>query len=183
MLNAETLRRKLEVSTTIAVLSVSAIVLLTSLRTYFHRDRSLQTAPGLRKGEVLSQLENYHVSKSAKTLIIALNTACAFCVEGTPFYNQLAEVSHKNQTQVISIFSNSVDDVRRFTQEHQLKTDSIAEADLNELKISATPALILVDSKGRVLDFWIGKLSEDDQQKVMKSIASFPSSAIPNQSS
>src|SRR5437899_1105187 len=114
MLNAETLRRRLEVSTTIAVLAVSAIVLFTSLRTYFHGDRSLQARSGLRKGEVLSQLEGYHVSESAKTLIIALNTACEFCIESTPFYNHIAETcqNRKHEMQVKAVFPNPAEQVK-----------------------------------------------------------------------
>ncbi len=50
--------------------------------------------------------------------------------------------------------------------------DILAAIDLNGLKVSATPTLILVDSTGKVLDFWVGKLSEENQQGVMKSIGS-----------
>lgn len=165
----------LEVATNIAVLGVSSLVFVTLLWVYFHKAPRLESQPGLRKGETVdrTRLHNYDFGKSARTLLIVMNTECSFCTESIPFYNDIAESCQNpnNQTQATAVFPNSSDEVRRYVEKQKLREDALESVDLNTLQVSATPTLILIDRNGVVLNFWIGKLSEQDQQEVMKSIS------------
>jgi hypothetical protein len=172
MLNTETLRLKLEVSTGVAVLVVSGILLSTSLTTYMRERQPQKTGPGLRKGETLNRLEGYDFSQSTKTLVIVMNTDCESCVESIRFYNNVAY--HCNSTDheidVRVVFPDPFDQAQRFVKQHQLKAEVIPQVDPTVLKVSVTPTVILVDSKGRILNFWIGQLSPKDEEEIINTL-------------
>jgi hypothetical protein len=52
-----------------------------------------------------------------------------------------------------------------------MNLNAVAGVDFKALSLVATPAMILVDKNGKVLDFWIGKLSKDAEQQVTKAIS------------
>jgi hypothetical protein len=53
-----------------------------------------------------------------------------------------------------------------------MKLAPIFEADFKMLNIQGTPMLVLVDSSGQVLDFWIGKLSQNAKDQILKRVKS-----------
>lgn len=172
MLNLETLRRKIEVSTGVAVLVVSAVVISRSLTTYMLERRPQKTGLGLRIGEALNHLDGYDFSQSTKTLVIVMNTGCEFCVDSIRFYNDIADrcKSTDHEIDVRAVFPDSVGDAQRFAKQHQLKVDLIPHVDPAVLKISAIPTVVLVDSNGRILNFWIGQLSPHDEEEIINTL-------------
>lgn len=174
MQNVEELKNKLEIATNLAVVCVSAAVLIVFLWTYVQTNRKPQLSPGLTKGETLTHLQHYEFSNATKTLVIAMNTECSFCAESIPFYNQVSEACRSGnvRTNIAAVFPNTANEVQEYVKRHSLRMDVVPAIDLNGLKVSATPTLILVDSTGKVLDFWVGKLSEENQREVMKRISS-----------
>lgn len=172
MLNVQTLRRTLEVLTTAIVFAVSVVVLSISLSTYFRGGARDIKRLGLRNGEVLGHLEDYQLRGSTKTLIVAIETTCEICTRSISFYKRLSEItqSEKPDTKVIAVFPDSNEQVKQFVQQQRLSIDVISYVDLKGLRISAVPTIVLVDSNGRVLNFWIGQLSEQDQEDIIKSL-------------
>lgn len=71
-----------------------------------------------------------------------------------------------NKPPIIAVFPNAESDVRQYAQQNQLQLETIAGADLKALNVRGTPTMILVDKNGKVLDFWVGKLSEDEKRQV-----------------
>jgi hypothetical protein len=71
---------------------------------------------------------------------------------------------------MIAVFPSSESDAKQYTQESHLNVDTIFGVDLKPLHLSAIPAMILIDNEGIVIDFWIGKPSEDTQKQIMKSL-------------
>jgi thioredoxin-related protein len=101
-----------------------------------------------------------------------MNTGCRFCTDSIPFYNQMkAQQSILKGTRIVAIFPNSKDEVEKYARQRQLNIASVAEVDFQPLGIPATPSLILVDGNGKVLDFWIGKLSKEDEQQAINAIS------------
>jgi thiol-disulfide isomerase/thioredoxin len=168
---SQKLKTRLEVATNIAVLLAAVAVLITfAWNVYRARQPSPQLRPGLQKGVTLGPLRGLNYSDSPRTLVVTMNTHCGYCAASVPFYNRLAELERGNgkALRVVSVFPNSDDEVREYASLTQLHLDTIAMADFAALNLAGTPTLILVDEGGKVLDFWVGQLSEDAEQHVLE---------------
>jgi len=172
MMDRQKIKSYLESATNIAVLLASVAVLLVCTLNYFTVDSTPLLIEGLQKGKNLSPLPTYNYGDSPRTLIVALNTDCGYCGDSIPFYKRLIEAAQTNNkaTKIVAVFQNSSNKVERYLQEKQFNANTISDANLNAFNVTATPTMILVDSKGIILDFWIGKLSKEDEEQVLKII-------------
>lgn len=176
MAETSKLKSRLEVATNISVLLVSLLVLTTYLWAYYASKAAPQPAAGLQRGKTIVQLPKDIFDESSKALLLALNTNCGYCTESVPFYNQLAKDQQvAGDPKITALFPNSASEVERFAQANGLKVKAISSVNFGGLNVSATPTLILVDRDGKIIDFWIGKLSEEGQQEVLRAIGN-PSS-------
>lgn len=172
MTDQEKIKSYLESATNIAVLLASVAVLLVCAQNNFTVDSTPPLIKGLQKGDILSPLPTYNYGDSSRTLIVALNIDCGYCSDSIPFYKRLIEAAQTNSkaTKIIAVFQNSTNKVEQYLQERQFNVKTISNANLNAFNVSATPTMILVDSQGRILDFWIGKLSTENEELVIKAI-------------
>lgn len=172
MWHSQKIKSYLEVSTNIAVLFVAIVALVFALN-YYRAARSItQLQSGLHKEITLSPLTGVNYGDARQTLLIAMNTRCKYCIESVPFYNQLADLQRNNTKaiSVIAIFPNADDEVRQYVKQWRLAVPTIAAVDFQKLNLAGTPTMILVSNQGRILDFWIGKLSAEDEQQVIQRI-------------
>lgn len=72
---------------------------------------------------------------------------------------------------MVAVFPNSKVEVEQYEQQHQLQIEAVPASTFAALNVEGTPTLILVDASGRVLDFWIGKLSKDEEQQLIARVA------------
>jgi len=172
-LERDRLKTALEIATNIALLLV-AIAALTSFGVnYFVKSSSSTLSPGLQKGAILEPIPRVDYQNSKQTLVIALNTNCGYCRDSLPFFRELIEASNQsNNTHLVAIFPNNPDEVKKYVNDNHLSLDSIADADFRSLGIRGTPSLILIDSKGIVNDFWIGKLQRSEEDQLIHSLNS-----------
>lgn len=98
-----------------------------------------------------------------------MSATCHYCKESLPFYKQLADAQQQSgrATHIVAIFPNSENDIKQYVQENQLHLETIAGVNFKALNISSTPTMLLVDRDGKILDFWVGKLSKNDEQQVI----------------
>jgi thioredoxin-related protein len=166
------LKNYLELITNVAVLLVAVVTLSAFAFQLFNRAEEPRLQVGLQKGQQLDWLPLSKVPDKKQTLFIAMSTTCHHCNESVPFYNQLAVTLNRDdsQTTIVGVFPNTQDEVRDYTERQQLKIPTIAAIDLNAFRVQGTPTMILVDHTGKVLDFWVGKLSKDEEQNVIKYI-------------
>lgn len=170
MTNQQKIKSHLESATNFAVLLVSVVVLLTCARIYLTPDSTPQLQKGLQKGNILPSLPVYSYGDSSRTLIIALNTDCGYCSQSIPFYKKLLS-SNSKTTRIVAVFINPADKVKQYLRQQQFDINTFPPGtNFNEINVTATPTLILVDDKGAILNFWVGKLSEDDEGQVIRLI-------------
>jgi thioredoxin-related protein len=162
----------LETATNISVLLVSLLIISAFAWGFFAKKQG--TAPlqvGLQRGAKLAPLPGFNYKDSSKTLLIAMSTRCAYCSESVPFYKQITEAKYAHaQLRTAAVFPDSSDEVKQYAQQKQLNAELISGVDLSSLDVSGTPTLILVDSNGTVLNFWVGRLSEEGEQEVLKAV-------------
>ena len=173
MRNTQKLKTGLEVATNVAVLLV-AVTILGLFAWNYYQGRQLQTRlmSGLQKGTTLAALPGLNYSASPRTLLIAMNTRCQYCTASVPFYNQLAAFQKANDKtlRVVAVFPDTVDEVHQYVEQKQLGLETMSAMDLSKVNISGTPTMILVDSSGKILDFWVGQLATDVEQQVIESL-------------
>lgn len=168
-MNAPGAKSTLEVVTNVAIL-LAATAFLTALSWgFFVQQRAPSTTGGFRKGEEAAVLPNVDYAGAPKTLVVVLNTRCRFCAESVPFYNSLA--AGRAGTRVIAVFPNDEGEVREYARQQSLKLETVAGADLRTLHTESTPTMILVGRDGKILDFWIGKLSAASEALVTTVVA------------
>jgi thiol-disulfide isomerase/thioredoxin len=166
------IRRSLESATSAAVVLASVAVLAIFAWNYFTPAPAPRVLPGLQKGDFLDALATYSYSDSPRTLILALTTDCNSCRESLPFYQRFSEAAGKKDgaVRVVAVFPNSTNEVEQYLRQNQSDLKTISRANLSALNVLATPTLILVDGRGQILDFWIGKLAAEDEQRVINAL-------------
>lgn len=162
----------LEMATNLAVLLVAIVLLGTFARNYFAPQTGVRLESGLQKGKTFSQLPGVDYGSSVETVVVALNSKCDFCKESLRFYKQLAETQRKKGTSstIVAIFPDTDYEVKEFMRQNDFDMKSISNIDFKAIGLVSTPTMILVDSSGKIVDFWIGKLSNDVEQQVLKGI-------------
>jgi hypothetical protein len=168
-MNEARARGYLEVITNVAVLCVALLVLGTAGWRYLSPKTNARSDGGLRRGERLPEILGVDYRTASKTMVIALSSKCSFCGDSIPFFNELAEKGG-GSIRITAVFPESQGEVEEYVRQKQLRFPAIAGIDLARLHLEATPISVLVDSGGKVLDFWVGKPSGEVGQRMIKAL-------------
>ena len=110
-------------------------------------------------------------SQSSKTLVLVLSENCHFCSESAPFYRSLiTRFSDRHKLQFVAVFPQDVATATKHLSTLGVSLDEVKQSPLSALGVNGTPTLILVDNVGRVIDSWLGRLSSEDESKVINRI-------------
>ena len=71
---------------------------------------------------------------------------------------------------VIAVLSLAPKEARRYLDGLEIPISDIKQIGANQLKVSLTPTLLLVDEKGVVSASWEGQLSANEEDEVLASI-------------
>src|SRR5437762_699042 len=111
-LSLNNVKRYLETITNVAVILV-ALVFLTSFAWSLFAPKAkgrAQILPerGLRKGNVVQQIDNVDYNAAPQTLLLLMNTECHYCAESLPFYKKLATSIRivTKETNMVALFPN-----------------------------------------------------------------------------
>jgi thioredoxin-related protein len=168
----QALRQILETVTNLCVISFTLVFLGTlavnAVRSY-DSNQPPKVREGLHVGAEISNL-NIDLPSKQKTLLIALSTECGFCSDSIPFVEKLNRLDHPAAS-IITLFPEDKVSVASFLQEKQIQIDARSSVDFRTLGLQGTPAYILVDDQGKVIDLWFGKLSQKEQEDLLKGIS------------
>ncbi len=157
-------KNTLEVVTNVAVLLAATAFIAALSWGFFARQQAPTAGSGFRKGEPAPVLPSIDYAGASKTLLVAMSTKCHFCTESIPFYNSLVE-RHPG-TRVLAVFPNDEDEVKEYARQQRLRLEAVGGVDFRALRIESTPTMILIGGDGKILDFWIGKLSAANEARV-----------------
>jgi hypothetical protein len=164
----------LETATSVAVILVAIVILATFLRNYFGYGPQLTAQGGLERGQLLTNLAPVlnHGTGNQTILLVAMSTNCHFCEDSIPFYNSLGESLQKipGSPAVVAVFPDTPEHVAAYAKAKNLKVPYIPAIDFKSLSVSLTPTMIWLDKSGKILDFWVGKLSSDNEKEVIKTL-------------
>lgn len=160
----------IEVASNVAVVVAAMVVVGSFARSYFRPKPQIMLQGGLQKGAQLPQFPGLDFSKSRKTLLVAMDASCDSCRESLPFFSTLVEKLRvkPSDARLITIFQGGDEQTRRYAEQSRLNVDTVFGVDFKQLALSALPSVILVDSTGTVLDFWLGIPSKDTEEQILK---------------
>jgi len=104
-------------------------------------------------------------------VVLALSSKCHFCSESAPFYQRLNdEVAQLRDARLIAVFPQEVDEAKQYLSALGVKIEDVRNASLNSIGVNGTPTLVIIDSKGRIEQSWVGKLSPEREAEVISRV-------------
>jgi thioredoxin-related protein len=163
---SEKIHKKLEIVAYVAVIIMSLVTAIIIAKPYFFQNIRQPEIRSISKGTPISLDENWKANK--KTLILVVSTQCHFCSESADFYKRL--IINKLETQFVFISPQSAEDTKSYLTGLGIPFENVKQTNIKNLNISGTPTLILVDENGNALNSWIGKLSPEKEEEVIKAL-------------
>jgi hypothetical protein len=175
-------KNKVEVAANVAV-----IVLAVVIGSVFLKDRfgtPSHDPNEVKAGDQLPGLPAYKWNAHERTLVLALRSGCHLCEASMPFYRKLAQLEQSNQIGVhlVAVFPDDPAVVRQVVETQQLTLEVLPRFQLGQVKVQATPTLILADEQGRVSKVWMGQLPAAEESEVIAAISKPPAAESKQQS-
>jgi thioredoxin-related protein len=111
--------------------------------------------------------------KNGQTLLLVLDTKCAYCKASAPFYQDLARAATQNRrVQLVAVLPQDIRESKQYLSDLNVPIDQVRQSVFDVLGVKGTPTLILVNQNGKVEQSWAGKLPPEQETEVLKRIAS-----------
>jgi len=170
-----------------AAANLAVIVLALMIGSVFLIDRFAEHGANpneVKVGDQLPDLPAYKWNAHERTLVLALRSGCHFCEASMPFYRKLAQLEQSNQIGVhlVAVFPDDPTVVRQVVETQHLKLEVLPRFELAQVKVQATPTLMLVDEQGRVFEVWMGQLPAAEEAEVIAATSKPPAAESKQQS-
>lgn len=167
----ERLKNTAEIASNIAVVLVAVAVLSFAIA-YFWIPSKPKMIAGLEKGQQFSPVPNLDYKDTEQTLLIALNTDCPYCMESVPLYRKVMDAYPRGNKslRIVALFPNKIKEVADYLTANALNVDSVADLNLDALHVPGTPTMILVNGRGEVQNFWLGRLGEPESAAFLREL-------------
>jgi thiol-disulfide isomerase/thioredoxin len=169
-MNADKAREYLETATNLTVLSVVLLIAGIFVFGFFSQVAAPDLQKGLQKGEAFAELQSFDYGESSRTLIVAINSQCGYCNESIPFYKRVMAAARGKNVRMVAVSEEGELAVKGYLDRSQLTVDVKAVTSLAAYGVATTPTVILVDDKGVVLDFWVGKVSAETERQIAEAL-------------
>jgi hypothetical protein len=157
-------RRSVEIAANIAIVLVAIVIVVNLL---WPRIRPKQTLSAPPVGSKVS-LSGVNWEKNGTTLLMVLQEGCRYCEESAPFYHRLHDQRSGPQPRMVAVIPGEKAETVRYLTDHGVLADDVINTSLDDVKVAATPTLLLVDQSGHVKGSWVGKLDESREKEVIQ---------------
>ena len=166
--------QKVEFASNILIIVVSLILGVILVQKYFLAPSKTLSRPNQIDPVIGSKvnLPDMAWSPQSKTLILAMQTGCHFCNESMPFYKRLIEATKDKNIKLVAVFPTSVEDSTAHLDSLGIKNLEVKQMPLTNIQVRGTPTLILTNSDGEILNFWVGKLPPEKEAEVIDKLSS-----------
>jgi hypothetical protein len=161
-----TLYKRIELLANVAIIIVAILIGVVLVQRFFFAHETTQPAKNIAVGTKVS-LPGVEWDKNGKTLVLALAKGCRFCTESAPFYQRLAQTAAAKGVKLIAVLPQPTTEGHEYLNALAVPITDVRQASLSSLSLSGTPTLILVNDKGEVTAFWVGKLPSDKESDVL----------------
>lgn len=163
--------KRIEVVANLAIIAVAILLGVVVVRTYLlPKNTNAKLPPSktqIHKGTKVP-VTGVDWTKNSQTLVLALSTGCHFCSESAGFYQRLVNAKSTSKTfQLIAVLPQPESDGQRYLSGLGVEVDQVKQAEFATFGVQGTPTILLVDKNGEVMDSWVGKLPETQEQEVL----------------
>ena len=102
--------------------------------------------------------------------MLVLSKDCRFCDESVDFYKKLISDTKGKNVNIVAALPQEKKAAEEWINGHGIQGIEVRQSQLNSLDVSGTPTLIILNNKGEVSDFWIGKLSAEKELEVINKL-------------
>jgi thioredoxin-related protein len=166
------LNKRLNVAINLSIVLVVVLIGIVLIRNYLPsiRSRLIHRDYRVSAGKKLS-LPSVDWKTNGATLLLVLDTSCAYCKASAPFYQQLTRAAaNNNEVHLIAVLPQDVLESKQYLNTLNVSIDEIRQAKFAELGTQGTPTLILVNRNGEVEQSWPGKLPPEQETEVLQRI-------------
>ena len=170
------LSQKIELAANLLIILVAVLLVGVIVQKYFfsftagpvtNQKARLQPVVGSKLN-----IPDVNLTTHPKILVLVLQTGCRYCNESAPFYKRIVEIVKNKNIKLIAAFPSGVEESATHLKELGLNNMEVKQSPLNSLQVSGTPTLILINDKGEITDFWVGKLPPDKETEVINKLNS-----------
>lgn len=126
--------------------------------------------PLYRPGEIIRDTPELSFNRNPLTLLELTASTCHFCTASMPFYRRLNSAARKAGTRVVGVAPEDPEINRANFERNEVPIDDIVPLAKAGIRLRATPALILVNSNGLVVNSWLGRLRKQEEDKVLSAV-------------
>lgn len=126
-------------------------------------------SPAYSANEALNKPLPVSLSSTERALLVGVSTRCGYCFQSLPFYQSLEGVD-VGRTKLVIVGTEPKEVLQRFAQEGHLRSYEVESLPGGYFKTGFTLLIVLVDSRGRVLNSWAGLLDELKQREVVRAL-------------
>jgi thioredoxin-related protein len=164
--------RRLNKVINLAIVLVIILIGIVFTRNYLlRRTAAEKTDYRIAPGTTVS-LPGISWAQNGETLLLVLQKGCRYCKESAPFYQRLTQESAtKGRVQFVAVLPQEVSVGAQYLKDLNVPISEVRQAALETLKVQGTPTLILVNSKGEVMESWAGKLPAEKETEVLRQLA------------
>jgi thioredoxin-related protein len=140
------IRRSVEIAANVAIILVAIVIVGSFVSSRFRPKQTLTSPP---VGSTVS-LSRVNWEKNGTTLLMVLQEGCRYCDESAPFYRSLHDQRSGQQPRMVAVIPGEKAETVRYLSDHGVLADDVINTSLDNIKVSATPTLLLVDQSGQV---------------------------------
>jgi thioredoxin-related protein len=154
-------RLTLDKATNLSLLVASAMLTVAlGQRLWAQHFAAIPTPLTYDTGEQFPEIQNVRYEDNEKTVVLFIASTCRYCTESMPFYAQLTAKRRELRTKVVAFGFEPEPTLKEYLAKHGVEVDHIQSSMSRKYKFAATPTLVVLNSKGVVLNQWIGALGE-----------------------
>ena len=166
------LNKRINLALNLAIVLVVILIGIVFTKTYLLHSHSTVESKDYRiAADTKVSLPGIDWAQNGETLLLVLQKGCHFCKESAPFYQRLA---HDPVTirivRLVAVLPQEVADSKQYLNDLNVPIGDVRQAGLEALGVQGTPTLILVNSKGKVLESWAGKLPPEKETEIFRRI-------------
>jgi len=124
-------------------------------------------------GDRAPELPTLNYKQASKTLVLFVRNDCRYCTASMPFYRRLAssDAHAHNRFRMVAASLQATEETQEYVAAYTLAVDQIVTHESSEdVKVFATPTLLLVDQAGKVLNVWVGKQSTKNERLIEEAL-------------
>ena len=156
--------------TNVAIVVVALLLSIVCVKKYLLAPAKPTPLPPITIGTKIS-IADVDWSCSHRTFLVALQEGCHFCTESAPFYKRLvARASANKNLRLIAVLPQDPIAAHQYLDSVGVSIVDVKRSGFSEIGISGTPTLLLLDDQGMVRAFWVGMLSLDQENEVLRRV-------------